>query len=81
MQVHTPRKKSMVNERVENNIMHTQEPMMGSWHTSNHPNPLPLSEVKWCGPQRDRTQATLECLPFTQTTQVEILNLKLQNLT
>ena len=61
MQVHTPRKKSMVNERVENNIM----------HTSNHPNPLPLSEVKWCGPQRDRTQAT----------QVEILNLKLQNLT
>ena len=71
MQVHTPRKKSMVNERVENNIM----------HTSNHPNPLPLSEVKWCGPQRDRTQATLECLPFTQTTQVEILNLKLQNLT
>ena len=71
MQVHTPRKKSMVNEGVENNIM----------HTSNHPSPLPLSEVKWCGPQRDRTQATLECLPFTQTTQVEILNLKLQNLT
>ena len=49
--------KCMVNEGVENNIM----------HTSNHPNPLPLLEVKWCGPQRDRTQATLECLPFTQT--------------
>ena len=34
-------KECMVNEGVENNIM----------HTSNHTNPLPLSGVKWCGPR------------------------------